>query len=136
MKVAEKDSAVFGMLEDEYQRCCDVLESLQKKVELYPRGSLNVRRKQYYGKEYIYHYLVLREGQRVVNRHVSGEKLPQLAIQLEQRDKCKKEMLVYKKRITYLEKLLNIQKSKGDPPSRGTLIESESLVLLVEMKRI
>jgi hypothetical protein len=29
---------------------------------------------------------VLREEQRVVNRHVSGEKLPQLTIQLEQRD--------------------------------------------------
>ena len=112
MKVAEKDSAVCGMLEDEYQRCCDVLESLQKKAELYPRGSLNVRRKQYNGKEYIYHYLVLREGQRVVNRHVSVEKLPQLTIQLEQRDKCKKEILVYKKRIAYLEKLLHIGKSK------------------------
>ncbi len=114
MKVAEKDSAVHGMLEDEYQRCCDVLSALQKKAEPYPKGSLNVRRKQYNGKEYIYHYLVLRDGPRVVNRHVSDEELPDIIIQLEQRDKFKKEMLAYRRRLAYLEKLLHIQKPKGD----------------------
>ena len=114
MKVAEKDSVVHGMLEDEYQRCRDVLAALQKKAEPYPKGSLNARRKQYNGKEYVYHYLVLRDGQRVVNRHVSDEELSALKVQLEQRDKCKKEMQVYKKRIAYLEKLLHIPKLPGD----------------------
>ena len=114
MKVVEKDSAVHGMLEDEYQRCCDVLAALQKKAESYPKGSLNVRHKQYNGKEYVYHYLVLRDGPRVVNRHVSDDELPELRINLELRNKCKKEMQVYKKRMAYLEKLLHIQKPKGD----------------------
>ena len=111
MKVAEKDSAVHGMLEDEYQRCCDVLAALLKKAEPFPKGSLNVRRKQHNGKEYSYHYLVLRDGSRVINRHVSEDELPELRAQLEQRDKCKKEMQVYKKRLAYLEKLLHIPKS-------------------------
>ena len=114
MKVAEKDSAVHGMLEDEYQRCLDVLAALQKKAETYPKGSLNIRRKQYNGKEYVYHYLVLRDGPKVINRHVSDAELPELRVQLEQRDKCKKEMKAYKKRIAYLEKLLHIPKSQGD----------------------
>ena len=114
MKVAEKDSAVQGMLEDEYQRCRDVLAALQKKADSYPKGSLNARRKQYNGKEYVYHYLVLRDGSRVVNRHVSDEALSALKVQLEQRDKCKKEMQAYKKRIVYLEKLLHIPKRQGD----------------------
>lgn len=116
MKVAEKDSAVHGMLEDEYQRCRDVMAALLKKVEPYPKGSLNVRRKRYNCKEYVYHYLVLRDGPRVINRHVSDEELPELSVQLEQRDKCKKEMRAYKKRIAYLEKLLHIPKlgKQGD----------------------
>lgn len=113
MKVAEKDSAVHGMLEDEYQRCCNVMAVLQKKAESCPKGSLNVRRKQYNGKEYVYHYLVLRDGARVVNRHVSDGELPELRLSLELRDKCKKEMQIYKKRMAYLEKLLHIQKPKG-----------------------
>ena len=111
MKVAEKDSAVHGMLEDEYQRCRDVLAALLIKAEPYPRGSLNVRRKRYNGKEYVYHYLVLRDGPRVINRHVSDEEVPELRAKLEQRDKCKKEMQAYKKRIAYLEKLLHIPKT-------------------------
>lgn len=113
MKVAEKDSAVSGMLEEEYQRCRDVLAALQTKVVSYPKGSLNVRRKPYNGKEYVYHYLVSRDGLRVINLHVSAEELPELSKNLEQRDKCKKEMQVYKKRIAYLEKLLHIPKSLG-----------------------
>lgn len=114
MKVAEKDIAVHGMLEDEYQRCSAVLSALQKKAEPYPKGSLNVRRKKYKDKEYSYHYLVLRDGLRVVNRHVSEEELPELCAQIELRDSCKKEIQAYKKRIAYLEKLLHIPKKRGE----------------------
>ena len=114
MKVAEKNNPVQGMLEEEYRRCREVVAALRKKMEPYPKGSLNVRRKHYNGKEYIYHYLVLRDGSRVINRHVSAEEVPELREQLEQRDKCKKEIEAYRKRIAYLEKLLKIPKSSGD----------------------
>jgi hypothetical protein len=102
MKVAEKDRVVHGMLEEEYRRCKDALQSLQDKIERYPKGTLNVRKKQHKGKEYSYHYLVSREGGKVVNRHVARESIPPLQDQLKS----------YKKRIAYLEGLLNTSKSR------------------------
>ncbi|MHB8707530.1 MAG: hypothetical protein ACYC9I_01510 [Desulfuromonadales bacterium] len=113
MKVAEKDPAVRGLLEEEYRRCQGVLASLAEKAAQCPKGSLNVRKKAYKGKEYAYHYLVARDSGRVVNRHVSEAELPELQRQLEQRDKYRKEMQVYRKRIAYLEKLLQLPRRRG-----------------------
>jgi hypothetical protein len=106
MKVAEKDKIIQGMLEEEYRRCQEVLKALHAKAENYPKGVLNIRRKKVKGKEYAYHYLVRRDGQRVVNRHVAEKDLPELQKQLEERDKYRKEILIYKKRMVYLERLL------------------------------
>jgi hypothetical protein len=118
MKVAEKDSAVLGILEEEYRRCCDVIAALLKKMEKYPKGSLHVRCKKYNGKEYLYHSLVSRDGSHVINRHVPADELPELQSIIEQRDKCKKEMQSYRKRMLYLEKLLK------NPKSDGVVVES------------
>ncbi len=106
MKVAEKDNVVHGMLKEEYERCLDVVKSLQARLENYPKGALNVRRKKIKEKEYGYHYLVRREGKNVVNQHIAAENLPALKKQLGERDKYKKEILAYKNRLVYLEKLL------------------------------
>jgi len=114
MKVAEKDKAVRGLLEEEYRRCRDVLAALSKKAERYPKGSLNVRKKRYKRREYSYHYLVAREEGRVVNRHIPEAELPELQQQLEQRDKCRKEMQAYEKRIAYLKKLLQMPGRQGE----------------------
>jgi len=111
MKVAEKDPAVHGLLEEECRRCRDVLSALTEKVAQYPKGALNARKKGYKEKEYVYHYLVVREAGQVVNRHVSKVALPELQHQLEQRDKVLREIQVYRKRIAYLEKLLKAPKS-------------------------
>ena len=108
MKIAEKDNAVRGVLEEEYRRCRDVMAALSKKVSHYPKGSLNVRRKGYKGKTYAYHYLVAREDGQVVNHHIPEAELSELKGKLEQRDKYQKEIQVYKKRIAYLEKLLQM----------------------------
>lgn len=115
MKVAEKDNAVRGLLEEEYRRSRDVLKALSEKAARYPKGSLNVRKKAYKGKEYSYHYLVAREQGRVVNRHIPKAELPDLRQQLEQRDKCRKEIKAYRKRIAYLEKLLQLPRRVGEP---------------------
>ena len=64
MKVAEKDIVVHGMLEYEYGRCREVIEALLAKAENYPRGTLNVRRKQNRGKEYVYITLSGETGRR------------------------------------------------------------------------
>jgi len=113
MKVAEKDIVVHGMLEDEYRRCREVIKALHAKAKDYPKGALNIRRKQIKGKEYVYHYLVRRDGKKVVNRHIAEKNLPELQKQIEEREKYRKEILVCKKRMVYLEKLLKKPNRKG-----------------------
>jgi hypothetical protein len=114
MKVVEKDNAVHGLLEEEYRRSRDVLAALLKKAARYPKGSLNLRKKAYKGKEYAYHYLVAREQGRVINQHIPKAGLPDLRRQLEERDKCRKEIQAYRKRIAYLEKILQMPRRRGE----------------------
>jgi hypothetical protein len=94
------------MLEDEYRRSQEVVKALHAKAENYPKGALNVRRKQGKGKEYVYHYLVRRDGKKTVNRHIAEKDLLELQKQIEDREKNRKEILAYKKRMVYLGKLL------------------------------
>jgi hypothetical protein len=108
MKVVEKDNVVHGMLEDEYKRSQEIVNVLNAKVKNYPKGSLNVRRKKIKDKEYVYHYLVWRDGKKIVNLHVAEKDLPRLKKQIEEREKYRKEILAYKKRMVYLAKLLKI----------------------------
>jgi hypothetical protein len=106
MKVVKRDPVIHGMLQEEQQRSREVLRALIAKTEELPKGALNVRRKQVQGKEYLYHYLVRREGQKVVNRHVPERDLPALREQIAEREKCRAEIRVYKQRLAYLERLL------------------------------
>jgi len=115
MKVAENDAVVQGMLQDEHERCRVALGALERKVDGYPKGALNVRVKQVGGRRYSYHYLVSREGGRVVNRHIPKAELPTLQKQLKERDRCREEIRSYKSRIAYLEKLLRIPRRKRSP---------------------
>ena len=112
MNVAEKDNPVRGMLEEELQRCLEVLDALEDKEASYPKGSLNVRKKRYKDKEYVYHSLVFREGDQVVNRHIPDGDVPELKRKLEQRDKCRLEIKAYRDRIAYLEKLLRSSRQR------------------------
>lgn len=106
MKVAEKDGIIHGMLEEEYRRSREVLHALRAKAENFPKGALNIRKKLVQGNEYVYHYLVRREGKKVINQHVSEKDLPELKKLIAERDKYRKETQVYKKRMAYLERLL------------------------------
>jgi hypothetical protein len=108
MNVAENDNAVRGMLEEELHRCRDVLAALEVKAAEYPNGSLHIRKKRYKEREYAYHSLVFRNGDRVVNRHIPEKNMPELKKQLEKRDKCLLEIQNYRNRIDYLEKLLRL----------------------------
>ena len=106
MKVADKDEVIHSMLEEEYRRSREVLQALRTKAENLPKGALNVRRKQIKGNEYVYHYLVRREGKKVVNQHVAERDVAELQKQLAERKKYRKEIQIYKKRLVYLERLL------------------------------
>jgi len=106
MKVAKADPVIHGLLSEEQRRSREVLKALQAKADRLPKGALNVRRKQVQGKEYRYHYLVRREGKRIVNRHVPERDLPALRAQIAEREKCRAEIRIYKQRLVYLERLL------------------------------
>lgn len=110
MSVVENNNMVKGMLEDEYERCLEVMKSLEDNISHYPKGALNIRKKSHNGKEYSYFYIVNRENGHVINRHVPAEEAPKLKVQIKERDKNLKEIKAYKKRIVYLEKLLKIRK--------------------------
>jgi len=106
MKVAKQDPVIHGLLKEEQRRSREVLQALQAKTDKLPKGALNVRRKQAPGNEYLYHYLVRREGQKVVNQHVAERDLPALREQIKEREKCRAEIRIYKQRLAYLERLL------------------------------
>ena len=106
MVVVERDEVVQGLLQEELERYLAAFSALEKKLTAFPKGALNIRKKVQQGRQYNYHYLVYREDDRVVNRHVSGAELPALRKLLAEREKCRKEVQAYRKRIAYLEKLL------------------------------
>ena len=106
MKVAKADPVIHGLLSEEQRRSREILQALQAKADKLPKGALNVRRKQVQGNEYLYHYLVRREGKKIVNQHIAERDLPALREQIAEREKCRAEILVYRQRLAYLERLL------------------------------
>ena len=110
MNVVVNDSVISGMLHDELSRCNEALDSIRKALSGLPKGSLSVRKRLLKDREYKYHYLKYREGNKVVNQHVADGRLKELQNKLDQRNKYENEMKVYEKRISYLKKLL---KAKG-----------------------
>ena len=112
MKVVEKDRVISVMLQDELRRCLEMLDSLGKAVSKLPKGVLSSRKKRYKKKVYSYYYLKYRDGENVVNKHISNEKVQELAEKLEQRKKYMKEIHSYEKKIAYLSKIISSDKRR------------------------
>ncbi len=110
MKVVEKDKVISGMLHDELKRCREMLAGLQKSAAGLPKGVLNERKKRYKVKSYSYYSLKYRDGEKVVNKHISSNEAPALQKKLEQRKKIEKEARAYQKKIEYLLKVLKAGK--------------------------
>jgi hypothetical protein len=106
MNVVEPDNVVIGMLRDELARCEEALLALNDATYKLPKGSLSVRKKLHNNREYKYHYLKFRMGSRVVNQHVAVNSLKELKDKLVLRKKYVAEARGYKKRISYLKRLL------------------------------
>jgi hypothetical protein len=113
MKVVEKDKVVSGMLRDELQRCQEMLDGLEKAVSELPKGVINKRKKRYKDKVYSYHYLKYREGKKVFNRHIARKELRDISKRLELRKKYEKEIKSYKKKIAYLNKIINAGRGRA-----------------------
>jgi hypothetical protein len=110
MKVVENDNLVRQMLREELKRCINMSASLVKMLAGLPKGSLHVRHKRYKGKKYKYHYLKYREGGKSISKHISDSDLEKLSKQLAERKKYMKELVSYKERIKYLEKILSVKR--------------------------
>ena len=114
MKVVEKDRVISGMLRDELKRCQEMLDSLKKSVSGLPKGVINKRNKQYKSKIYSYYYLKYRNGGKVINKHIPNKEVQEILKNLEHRKKYEKEIQSYKKKILYLNKILNADKKRGN----------------------
>lgn len=112
MKVVEKDKVVSGMLQDELQRCQEMLDSLEKAVSELPKGVINERKKRYKDKVYSYYYLKYREREKVFNKHIVKKELQDLLKKLELRKKYEKEIQSYKRKIAYLNKITSAGKGR------------------------
>lgn len=113
MKVVEKDRVISGMLQDELKRCQEMLDNLRKAVSRLPKGVLSSRKKRYKKKVYSYYYLKYRDGEHVVNKHISNERVQELAEKLKQRKKYMNEIKSYEKKIAYLKRMLKTGGKKG-----------------------
>jgi len=109
MKVVEKDRHVHGMLSEELKRCRDMIISLGKELLNLPKGSLHMRKKDYKGKKYSYHYLKYRQGKKSISRHVPQKELEPLIQKLKARKRYEKELKSYVVRMKYLEKISNLK---------------------------
>jgi hypothetical protein len=116
MKVVESDPMVEGMLNDERARCEEALDTLNRALSTLPKGSLHIRIRRQGNKEYRYHYLKFREGTKVVNQHVSDDDVKELQEKLAVRKRSVAEMEDYKKRISYLNRIL--RKGSGNQKDR------------------
>ena len=111
MSVVKKDKVVYGMLQDELERCQGLSSSLVAGIAELPKGSLHVR-KIPSGKKYLpYHYLKFRDGARSLYKHVPERLVQELASQIEERRKMEENLRQIRSRIKYLNKLLKTGRS-------------------------
>ncbi|WP_225073424.1 hypothetical protein [Desulfuromonas sp. CSMB_57] len=106
--MVKKDKVLSGMLQDEMERCERLANSLKEAISELPKGSLHKRRMRYKKKEFVYHYLKLRDGSKSVYRHVPEGEAEQLEKQINERRKKEGNLKEIKNRIKYLKKLLRL----------------------------
>jgi len=106
MKVVEKDEVISGMLQDELRRCRDTLGSLEEAISALPKGVLKERKRQYNNKIYVYFNLKYRDGKKTVNKHIPNKLVAETLTLLDRRKKIEAEIQGYRKKISYLTKIL------------------------------
>ncbi|MEF9438545.1 MAG: hypothetical protein L0922_07360 [Candidatus Mariimomonas ferrooxydans] len=90
-----------------------MLGGLKRSVSKLPKGVINKRKKRYKDRVYSYYYLKYRDGEKVVNKHISKEEIQAISKKLDQRKKYEKEMQSYKKRIDYLNRIIRLGNKRG-----------------------
>ena len=103
MKVAEKDWVILDVLEDERQRIIHRIEAIRKEISELP--SYSIRKKVYKDKTYYYAVKSIRQGKKVISRHIKPLKKEELEL-IEKRKKLKAELKRLKLRLELLNKFL------------------------------
>ncbi len=104
----ENDLVLQGMLQDELDRCEEMIASLRKAVEEFPRGSLHQRQRNYKGKVSVYHYRKFRDQGKSVYQHVPAQQVAILEQKIEERRKKEAALKKFSARAKYLRKLLKV----------------------------
>jgi hypothetical protein len=111
-----KSNWIEQMLFDEYRQSKDVLASLEKKIEEYPKGKLSLRKKvnKKYGRVYEYPCLTYSENRKVVNQHIPWSKFSEIKERIRLRDEIINQIVSYRERIQYLAGILKKSRNKED----------------------
>ncbi|MDA8417172.1 MAG: hypothetical protein M0Z78_08990 [Betaproteobacteria bacterium] len=105
-----EDDSIKGMLRDEYERCLNLVEQVQRSINSYPRGCLVVKKVKSKGRIYEYHHLQWREGKKVVSRHIPEKEIPEIQKKIKLREAYQSNSLKLIKRLQYLAPLLGEKK--------------------------
>jgi hypothetical protein len=103
-----KDRVLQGMLQDELERCQEMMGSLRVAIAELPKGSIHQRQRNYKGKISVYHYRKFREGGKSVYEHVPADQVAHLKNQVQERLKKDASLKKFIERSRYLEKLLKV----------------------------
>lgn len=119
-----EDEGIKGMLQDEYDRCLELMGQVKLSMGSYPKGRLVVKKVKAKGRVYEYQHLQWREGEKILSRHIPKKEIPELKKKIEQREAYRSNCLKLEKRLEYLAPLIGEKK-----PSRRSCDVSENLVM-------
>ena len=102
------DSVLQGMLQDELERCKQVVSSLREDIAALPKGSLHQRKRNYKGKVAVYHFCKFRKEGKSVYEHVPVKRVALLEMQICDRRKKEDSLKKFNARLRYLKKLLKV----------------------------
>ena len=110
MNVVHKNNDIVlqGMLQDELERCMQVVSSLRGDIAELPKGSLHQRKRNYKGKVSIYHFCKYRKEGKSVYEHVPARRVVLLEKQICDRRKKEESLKKFNARLRYLKKLLKV----------------------------
>jgi len=110
MNVVHKnnDSVLQGMLQDELERCEQIVGSLREDIAELPKGSLHQRKRNYKGKVALYHFCKFRKEGKSVYEHVPAKRVALLEKQICDRRKKEDSLKKFNARLRYLKKLLKV----------------------------
>lgn len=125
-----EDEGIKGMLQDEYNRCMELMEQVKQSMDSYPRGRLVIKKVKTKGRIYEYHHLQWRDGEKVLSRHIPEKEIPELLKKIELREAYRSNCLKLERRLEYLAPLIGKKKPSGrscDLKSNGRSASEEKV---------